>query len=238
MHAYLFVGPSGSGKRAAAHAFAAALLAPPGADRDDRDARLALAGTHPDLLIVEREGASISVKQADDIVRAASLSPIEGDHKVLVLDEFHLMTAAVAPKLLKTIEEPPAPTIFVVLADDVPPELVTIASRCVRIDFGPVPTALVEATLVAEGVEAAAARLAGRGSRRRPRPRSAARERQRARDAASGLARHPEAARRPRRDRRSDRRRIARDDRCRSRAARSSAEARGRTAAGTDRAVR
>ena len=160
VHAYLFVGPSGSGKRAAAHAFAAALLAPPGADRDDRDARLALAGTHPDLLIVEREGASISVKQADDIVRAASLSPIEGDHKVLVLDEFHLMTAAVAPKLLKTIEEPPAPTIFVVLADDVPPELVTIASRCVRIDFGPVPAALVEATLVAEGVEEPAARLA------------------------------------------------------------------------------
>ncbi len=160
VHAYLFVGPSGSGKRAAAHAFAAALLSPPGADREQRDARLALAGTHPDLLVVEREGASISAKQADDIVRAASLSPIEGDRKVLVLDEFHLMTAAVAPKLLKTIEEPPAATIFVVLADDVPPELVTIASRCVRIDFGPVPAALVESTLVEEGVEASSARLA------------------------------------------------------------------------------
>ena len=193
VHAYLFVGPSGSGKRAAAHAFAAALLAPAGADRDDRDARLALAGTHPDLRIVEREGASISAKQADDIVRAASLSPIEGDRKVLVLDEFHLMTAAVAPKLLKTIEEPPAGTIFVVLADDVPPELVTIASRCVRIDFGPVPVALVEATLEAEGAEASvgAARCRRRG--RRPRSRSAARRRQRPRDEASGVARHPEA---------------------------------------------
>ena len=160
VHAYLFIGPSGSGKRAAAHAFAAALLSPPGADRDQRDARLALAGTHPDLRVVEREGASISAKQADDIIRAASLSPIEGDRKVLVLDEFHLMTAAVAPKLLKTIEEPPAGTIFLVLADDVPPELVTIASRCVRIDFGPVPAALVEATLEAEGAEASVARLA------------------------------------------------------------------------------
>ncbi|HMK10411.1 MAG TPA: hypothetical protein VK461_02385, partial [Acidimicrobiales bacterium] len=142
------------------HAFAAALLAPPGADRDDSAARRALAGTHPDLIVVEREGASISAKQADDIVRAASLSPLEGDRKVLVLDEFHLMTAAVAPKLLKTIEEPPPATIFVVLADDVPPELVTIASRCVRVDFGPVPVDLVEATLAAEGVAAAAARLA------------------------------------------------------------------------------
>ncbi|HTN81683.1 MAG TPA: hypothetical protein VMK16_18580 [Acidimicrobiales bacterium] len=160
VHAYLFVGPSGSGKRAAAHAFAAALLSRPGADRDDADARRALAGTHPDLILVEREGASISAKQADDIVRAASLSPLEGDRKVLVLDEFHLITAAVAPKLLKTIEEPPAATIFVVLADDVPPELATIASRCVRVDFGPVPVELVESTLEAEGVEAAAARLA------------------------------------------------------------------------------
>ena len=44
VHAYLFVGPSGSGKRAAAHAFAAALLAPPGADRDDRDAAACTRG--------------------------------------------------------------------------------------------------------------------------------------------------------------------------------------------------
>jgi DNA polymerase-3 subunit delta' len=66
----------------------------------------------------------------------------------------------VAPKLLKTIEEPPPGTVFLVLADDVPPELVTIASRCVRIDFGPVPAALVEDTLEAEGADASVARLA------------------------------------------------------------------------------
>jgi DNA polymerase-3 subunit delta' len=85
---------------------------------------------------------------------------VEGQRKVLILDEFHLMTAAVAPKLLKTIEEPPPSTVFVVLADDVPPELVTIASRCVRIDFGPVPEALIESTLEAEGAEPSDARLA------------------------------------------------------------------------------
>jgi DNA polymerase-3 subunit delta' len=160
VHAYLFVGPPGSGRRVAARAFAAALLAPPGAGRDDRSAHLALDGHHPDVLEVEREGASISTKQADDIIRAAFLSPLEGERKVLILDEFHLMTAAVAPKLLKTIEEPPPSTVFVVLADDVPPELVTIASRCVRIDFGPVPEALVESTLQAEGADPADARLA------------------------------------------------------------------------------
>ncbi len=65
-----------------------------------------------------------------------------------------------AAALLKTIEEPPASTVFVILADDVPPELITIASRCLRVDFRPVPHDLVVATLVAEGVAADAADLA------------------------------------------------------------------------------
>jgi DNA polymerase-3 subunit delta' len=52
------------------------------------------------------------------------------------------------------VEEPPASTFFVILAEDVPPELVTIASRSVRIDFGPVPLAAVVARLEADGVPA------------------------------------------------------------------------------------
>jgi DNA polymerase-3 subunit delta' len=71
---------------------------------------------------------------------------------VLILDEFHLLSAEAAAKLLKTIEEPPDSTVFIVLADHMPPELVTIASRCVRIDFVAVPDDVVIATLIAEGV--------------------------------------------------------------------------------------
>lgn len=156
VHAYLIVGPRGSGKRALARAFAAALLSEGRADAE-RTAALVLAEEHPDVTVVERVGASISVAQADQIIERASRSPMEGDRKVLVLDEFNLVTAVVIPKLLKTVEEPPAGTFFVVLAEEVTPDLVTLASRCVRIEVGPVPSAAVVERLVQEGFDAARA---------------------------------------------------------------------------------
>jgi DNA polymerase-3 subunit delta' len=154
VHAYLLLGPAGSGKRAAARAFGAALLCPFGGDGTCRDCRLALAGEHPDVREVERVGAAISVAQADEIVRLASLTPVEGARKVLVLSEFHLVQAPAAARLLKTLEEPPDGTFFVVLADEVPLELVTIASRCVRVLFRSLADEVIAAALVAEGLDA------------------------------------------------------------------------------------
>jgi DNA polymerase-3 subunit delta' len=157
-HAWLFLGPRGSGKRAAARAFAGDLLAAAADAAGDvegaaRTRSLARVGQHPDLIEVERVGAAIAVDQADDIVRRSSRSPVEGDRKVLVLDEFHLVAPAVGPKLLKTIEEPPVGTFFVVLADELPPDLVTVASRCVQVPFAPLTVEQVAARLVEDGVE-------------------------------------------------------------------------------------
>ena len=64
----------------------------------------AVAGLHPDLLTVEREGASINVEQAREIIRLAMRSPLEGTRKVLVLVDFHLVMNA-GPTLLKVIED-------------------------------------------------------------------------------------------------------------------------------------
>ncbi len=160
LHAYLLVGPPGSGRRAAARAFAAALFA---RDRDgaeaDRQARLALEGKHPDLVEFEPRGVSLSInrQQKDNdlvpILAEANRSPVEADHKIVVLGQFHTMEGK-AGALLKTIEEPPPRTVMVVLADEIPPDLVTTASRCVRVDFGPVPEALLVQRLTAEGVPA------------------------------------------------------------------------------------
>ena len=156
VHAYLLVGPSGSGKRAAARGFAALLLsAGSQGDEAERHQRLALAETHPDLHIVEATTAQgrIDAPTAKAIVKQAALSPAEGDRKVLVLEDFHRIDQFGAI-LLKYVEEPPPSTYFVILAEDVPPELVTIASRSVRIDLGPVPLVEVIERLMAEGIDA------------------------------------------------------------------------------------
>ena len=155
VHAYLLVGPAGSGKRSAARAFAALLLSAGSDDEDaERHVRLALAETHPDLHVVVPTTAQgrMDVDTARAIVKQAVLSPSEGNRKVLVLEDFHLIDRFGAI-LLKYVEEPPPSTYFVILAEDVPPELVTIASRAVRIDFGPVPLATIADQLLADGVE-------------------------------------------------------------------------------------
>jgi DNA polymerase-3 subunit delta' len=144
VHAYLFVGPAGVGKRTAARVFAASLLGEAAAER-------VLARTHPDVLEYEREGARLSVGDCREITRLALRSPAEGDCKVILIPELDL-AAQVAPALLKTLEEPPPGTVFVGMAEQVAAELATIASRCVRIDFGPVPLAVLVDALVGEGV--------------------------------------------------------------------------------------
>lgn len=153
-HAYLFVGPPGVGTMAAARAFAADIVSR-GATPDEavRHRRLAAAGHHPSIIVVERVGASILAPQAREIVRQAHMRPPEGDVQVLVLTEFHLVTTA-APILLKSIEEPPDGTVFVVLADEVTPDLVTIASRCVRFEFPHLSATVIEARLREDGVTA------------------------------------------------------------------------------------
>jgi DNA polymerase-3 subunit delta' len=156
VHAYLLVGPPGSGKRTAAVAFAAALLCPRGGCGECDVCVRALAGAHPDVVLVERSGPSITVDQAREVRRLAMRSPNEGTRKVLLLTDFHLVREA-ASVLLKVLEEPPASTVFVILAEQMLPELVTIASRCVRVDFGPLTAEQVAAALVAEGVDATVA---------------------------------------------------------------------------------
>ena len=163
VHAYLFVGPPGTGKHEAALGFAASLLCPNGGDGTCRVCRQVLAGTYVDVAVVERLGPFITVDQAHEITRMASRTPTEGRRKVLVLVDFHLADKA-APALLKTIEEPPPSTVFIILADHVPPELVTIASRCVRIDFLPLTEENIIETLEAEGIGSDAAAEAARAA--------------------------------------------------------------------------
>jgi DNA polymerase-3 subunit delta' len=152
VHAYLLVGPPGTGKRRAAEGLAAALLCPSSPpDGTCESCRRVLAGVHPDVIHVEREGAAIGIDTAREVIRAALTSPVEGARKVVVLHDFHLVKEA-APALLKTIEEPPGTTVFVILAEHLPPDLVTIASRCIQVEFRPLSSEQVEVALQGDGV--------------------------------------------------------------------------------------
>jgi len=153
VHAFLFVGPAGSGKREAARVFAAALVCPNGGCGECPSCRDVIAGRHPDVLFVERHGASILVDEAREVTQLAQRTPRLASRQVLVLTDFHLVDRA-APALLKTIEEPPATTVIIVLADARAPALVTIASRCVEVEFPPLDVESIAAALCASGAAA------------------------------------------------------------------------------------
>lgn len=165
--AYLFVGPSSIGKAMMATRFAAGLLT--SADGDaERARRLALAGNHPDLVVIEPEGsASIGVDQAREVVRRASMAPVEGSRTVFLIPEAGTMTEQAANALLKTLEEPGSTIIFLLVAeseDQFPP---TVASRCRVVRMGRVTDeemveALVERGMESERAEGLAAIAAGR----------------------------------------------------------------------------
>ena len=164
VHAYLLVGPPGLGQAALVRAFAAALLCPRGGCGECDVCRRARTGVHPDLVVVERSGAFVSVEDARRVVRLAQRRPLEGHRQVIVVSDIHLARLA-APVLLKTLEEPAGQTVFVLLADAVPAELATIASRCVRIELRPVPAEDVRVWLEAQGTapDLAAELAAGAG---------------------------------------------------------------------------
>jgi DNA polymerase-3 subunit delta' len=163
-HAYLFRGPRGSGKAAAAGAFAAELLAQGAADPEDARRRaLIQPSPHPDLVWMRPPGAQHLVEDVREmVIRAASLRPIEGDRRVFVIEEAEALRDESQNALLKTLEEPAPFAHLILLCSD--PELLapTIVSRCQQVEFGPLgPDAVLE-KLGASGPEAdAAARLCG-----------------------------------------------------------------------------
>lgn len=151
VHAALLLGPPGSGKLDAACRFAAALLCEAGGCGCCPSCLDALARHHSDLVVVEREGAAITIDTAREVARLALRSPRRSDRQVIVMTDLHLVEAA-APALLKTIEEPPRTTFFILVAETLVPALVTVASRCVTVPFVRLSEGTLARVLVGEGV--------------------------------------------------------------------------------------
>lgn len=163
VHAYLFVGPPGSSKDAAARGFAAGLVCPNGGCGVCASCLRALRGVHPDISSVRRTGAAITVDEIREVTSRALRRPVEGVRQVLLVDDVHLAVRS-APALLKTLEEPPPTTVFVLTAEDVPPGLSTVASRCAIVAFAALGEAEVADWLIRRGVEPLHARLVAAGA--------------------------------------------------------------------------
>lgn len=163
-HAYLFRGPRGSGKAAAARAFAAELLTEGAPDPGDARRRALLdPSPHPDLVWLRPPGAQHLVDDVREmVIRASALRPAEGERRAFVIEEAEALRDESQNSLLKTLEEP-APFAHVILLCSEPELLLaTIVSRCRAVEFVPLaPEAVLER--LGEGGERAeaAARLCG-----------------------------------------------------------------------------
>ena len=137
-HAYLLHGPRGVGKRAAARTFAASLLG---------DERRVLAGTHPDLFLLEALGEMIRIDEVRALHRDLHMRPYEAEHRVYVIADAHLLNEDAADALLKDLEEPPPYAVIVLVADELGPIPPTIRSRCQLVPFRRIPERAVRAFL-------------------------------------------------------------------------------------------
>ncbi len=164
-HALLFAGAAGIGKMLAARTLAAALLC--GGGRDEacgacQSCRMVEQGTHPDLIVLTADGASLKIDQIRALQHEAALAPYYGVARVFIVEDADRLTAQAANSLLKILEEPPTGTIFILTAASQYVLLPTIVSRCRLFAFRPLAPDVLASLLKGRGATAAAAEVAAR----------------------------------------------------------------------------
>lgn len=140
-HAYLFRGPDGVGKKRAALTLGAYVncknpLEDDGCGRCP-SCRKYFSGSHPDLIIVEPDGAAIKIGQIRELKRQLAFPPLEARVRLIILEDIQSMRREASNSLLKTLEEPDPADLFILTADPAGTILPTILSRCQIIPFGP-----------------------------------------------------------------------------------------------------
>ena len=167
VHAYLISGPSGANVAEAALAFIAGLQCPAhGCGTCDVCRRVA-DGQEPDVHVASRAGASWSVDDIHDVERVSRRRPLRAPYNVVLLEDVELTVSGgspSAPALLKTHEEPSTKTIFVLTAEELPDELVTIMSRCVSIPLQGLSIEGIAEVLMRDGASSEAALEAARAA--------------------------------------------------------------------------
>ena len=136
-HAYLFTGSRGTGKTSIAKIFARAINCSNlnnGSPCGKCDNCKALEGTNIDVLEIDA-ASNNGVDEIRDLREKVKYPPVVGRYKVYIIDEVHMLSISAFNALLKTLEEPPAQTVFVLATTEVHKLPATILSRCLRFDF-------------------------------------------------------------------------------------------------------
>lgn len=136
-HAYLFTGSRGTGKTSTAKIFARAIncLSPKnGSPCGECEVCKGLEGTNIDVLEIDA-ASNNGVDEIRDLREKVKYPPVVGKYKVYIIDEVHMLSTSAFNALLKTLEEPPAHTVFVLATTEVHKLPATILSRCIRFDF-------------------------------------------------------------------------------------------------------
>jgi DNA polymerase-3 subunit delta' len=149
--AYLFTGPLGAGKTEAALLFARTLLCPNGGLDNCDECRRVMRKTHPDLHILEPEGAkSYLLEQIQDLIHEAYLTPMRANRKVYILTQADSLSVSAANAFLKLLEEPPPSVVFILIGRMRASLPETVVSRCQFVNFVALPEVIAVKLLVQE----------------------------------------------------------------------------------------
>ncbi|MBO8172654.1 MAG: DNA polymerase III subunit delta' [Bacillaceae bacterium] len=162
-HAYLFAGPRGAGKKAVALQLAKSLLCRELASDSCEacaDCKRINGGNHPDVHLIEPDGASIKIEQVRNLQKEFSYRAVEGNRKIYIVDHADTMTVQAANSLLKFLEEPASGVTAILLTERVHAVLPTILSRCQLLTFQPLPPDKLAQRLIEEGYASPVARIA------------------------------------------------------------------------------
>ena len=160
-HAVIFSGSEGIGKKKIAETCAAVLLCENASGGEPcgvcENCKLISAGSHPDFYVVEPESTkttkNIKIGQIRTLQAEASLRPVQAERRVVLIDGAEFMNNAAANCLLKTLEEPPSQTIFILLSANRAGLLLTLRSRCRTVNFDKLTTEEILSELLRREIE-------------------------------------------------------------------------------------